>query len=241
MPTKMSTRQAPLYEEVMVQLAELIRRGKFRPGDRLPSERELAAQMKISRSTLREGLRVMQLQGIIVSHRGAGNYMAGGNAEDLARALDHLALHDIFELRLLVEPSIAALAAQRATPDDISKLEAILGLQEQEIVGNTLISETDEAFHTAIAETTHNSALLKIGALLIQIIAPSRRKSFQTPQRARLSLNSHRALVSAIRARDAQGARSQMEEHLHSVDQALFGLPKDSPVFSIPRLSEVTT
>lgn len=225
----------------MVQLAELIRKGEFKPGDRLPSERDLAAHMKVSRSTLREGLRVMQLQGIIASHRGAGNYIAGGSAEDLARALDHLALHDIFELRLLIEPSIAALAAQRATVDDISKLEAILSRQEQEIVGNKFIADSDEAFHSALAETTHNSALMKIGTMLVQIIAPSRRKSLQTQQRARLSLSSHQAIVAAVRSRDAQRARSQMEEHLHSVDQALFGLPKNSLAFSIPRLSEVST
>jgi GntR family transcriptional repressor for pyruvate dehydrogenase complex len=236
-----SKRKIPLYEEAMVQLAELIRKGKFKPGDRLPSERALAAQLQISRATLREALRVMQLQGIIQSHRGAGNFIAGGRAEDLALALDHLALQDIFELRLLIEPSIAALAAQRATARDISKLETILRRQAQEMVGNKLIAASDEAFHSALAETTHNHALMKIGTVLIQIIAPSRRKSLQTPQRARLSLASHQAILDAVRSRDARRAQSQMEEHLYSVDQALFGLPKASPVLSIPRPSEVYT
>ena len=234
-------KQNRLYEDAMVRLAEHIRKGRLKPGDRLPSERDLAAQMKISRATLREALRVMQLQGIIESRRGAGNYVASGNAEEIALALDHLAFHDIFELRLLIEPSIAALAAQRATPQDISRLETILSRQEQEIIGNRFIADTDEVFHSALAESTHNHALMKIGTMLIQIIAPSRKKKLQTPQRARLSLVSHQAIVAAVRSRDAQRARSQMEEHLHSVDQALFGLPKDSLVFSIPRLSEVNT
>jgi len=237
----MSNKQLPLYEEAMVQLAELIRKGRFRPGDRLPSERDLARQIKISRPTLREALRAMKQQGILESRRGAGNYIVGGNPQDLALALDHLALHDIFELRLLIEPSITALAAQRATLQDISKLEAILHRQAQEITGNKNIADTDVAFHSALAEATRNRALMKIGTTLIQIIAPSRNKSLQTPQRARLSLASHRAIVDAVQSRDAQRARSEMEEHLHSVDRSLFGLPKDSITFSIPRLQEVNT
>ena len=232
-------RQTPLYEEVMFQLAELIRKGRFRPGDRLPAERDLAAQLKVSRATLREALRAMQLQGIILSRRGAGNYMTGGNAHDLALALDQLALHDIFELRLLIEPSIAALAAQRATPDDVSRLEVILCKQEQELAGNKIIADTDANFHSALAEATHNRALVKIGTTLLQIIAPSRNKRLQTPQRTRLSLASHRGIVAAVRSHDAQRARSEMEEHLHSVDRTLFGLPKNTLAFSFPRLKEV--
>lgn len=233
-------RQIPLYEEVMFQLAELIRKGKFRPGDRLPAERDLAARLKVSRATLREALRAMQLQGIILSRRGAGNYMTGGNAHDLALALDQLALHDIFELRLLVEPSIAALAAQRATPDDVSKLERILRRQEQDLAGKKTMADTDANFHSSLAEATHNRALVKIGTTLLQIIAPSRNKRLQTPQRSRLSLASHKGIVAAIQAHDAQRARSEMEEHLHSVDRALFGLPKNTLAISFPRLTEVT-
>jgi GntR family transcriptional repressor for pyruvate dehydrogenase complex len=232
--------QTPLYEEVMLQLAELIRKGRFRPGDRLPAERDLAAQLKVSRATLREALRAMQLQGITQSRRGAGNYMTGGNAQDLALALDQLALHDIFELRLLIEPSIAALAAKRATPDDVSKLEAILRRQYQDLSGNKIIAETDSNFHSALAEATHNRALVKIGTTLLQIIAPSRNKRLQTPHRARLSLASHTAIVAAVDAHDAQRARSEMEEHLHAIDRGLFGLPKNTLAVSFPRLEEVT-
>src|SRR3972149_5589106 len=87
-----------VYEEVMVRLAELINRGSLRPGDRLPSERVLADRMRVSRATLREALRVLQLQGFIVSRRGAGNFIAGGRPEEVALALQRFALQDIFEL-----------------------------------------------------------------------------------------------------------------------------------------------
>ena len=125
--------RAPVYEDVMIRLAGLVKQGRLKPGDRLPSERILSERMGVSRATLREALRVMQLQGLTVSRRGAGNFIASGNAQNLTLALHHLALQDIFQLRLLIEPSIAALAAERATSKDVARLQSVLRLQEQEL------------------------------------------------------------------------------------------------------------
>lgn len=235
-----SPKSPRLYEEAIVRLAELIRKGKFKPGDRLPSERDLAAQMKISRATLREALRVMQLQGVISSRRGAGNYIASGNAQDLARTLDELALKDIFELRFIIEPPIAALAAERATSDDIATLENILRRHEHQALHPKNFGDSDAEFHAALASATHNRALVQIGSTLMQVIAPSRIKSLQTAQRAQSSLASHRTVLDAVRARDSQRAQNEMEEHIRSVDRALFGLPKNSFVLTISNRKEVT-
>lgn len=230
-----SAKQTRLSEQVLVRLADLIRKGSLKPGDRLPAERGLAEKMKVSRATLREALRVMQLRGIIVSKQGAGSYIASGAPEDLALALDHLALQDIFELRLLIEPSIAALAALRASANDISKLGSILLKQEEQIEQKKNIADSDTAFHAALAEATHNRALVEIGATLMRVIAPSRTKYLQTPVRARASLVSHRSLFEAVKARDSTCARSEMEQHIYSVGRALYGLPKDNAVMSISR------
>lgn len=232
-----------LYEEVMIQLAELIRQGQLRPGDRLPPERVLAERLRVSRATVREALRVMERQGLVVSKPGAGTFISGGSAEELRLALNHLALRDIFELRMLIEPSIAALAAQRATPDDITRLEQTLRQQgdaglivrqaHDENEGSP--SKADIAFHSMLAEATHNHALLQLGARLIEILSPSRNESLQTPQRARLSLVSHRRILGAIQAHAPDEARRAMEEHIRMVDSALFGLPADSipiPLFT---------
>src|SRR5438093_12277013 len=106
----------------MVRLAGLLQQGRLKPGDRLPSERALAGRLRVSRATIREALRAMQLKGLIVSRHGSGSFIAGGRPEELANALHHLALHDMFELRFLIEPSIAALAAERATRPDLVRL-----------------------------------------------------------------------------------------------------------------------
>jgi GntR family transcriptional regulator, transcriptional repressor for pyruvate dehydrogenase complex len=223
-----AVKRARLYEEVMVQLAELIRQGQLRPGDRLPSERELSARLHVSRATLREALRSMQLQGLVESRHGAGSFIVRGRAEELALALNHLALHDIFELRMLIEPSIAALAAQRATAQDTARLDQILHEQEQQTQRNLSTAKADIDFHSALADATHNRALLQLGAHLIEVLSPSRKPSLQTPQRAQLSLVSHRRIVEAIQGRNPAEARQAMEEHIRRVDAVLFGLPVDS-------------
>ncbi len=234
--------RTPVYEEVMVRLAALVNQGRLKPGDRLPSERALAGRMRVSRATLREALRVMQLQGLIVSRRGSGNFIAGGKAEDLAQALHNLALQDIFELRLLIEPAIAALAAERANRQDVSRLESILQQQEQDMKAKRNAGPTDAAFHSTLAEATHNRALLQVGATLMKVISPSRNEDLQTHERARLSLGSHRRILEAIRGGNPVEARHAMEEHIRSIDPKLFGLHgvgRFTPVPGIPQIRTV--
>jgi GntR family transcriptional repressor for pyruvate dehydrogenase complex len=230
-----------LYEDVIVRLAGLINNGSFQPGDRLPAERALAEHMRVSRSTLREALRAMQLRGLIVSRRGAGNFITDGRAEDLAEALHHLALQDIFELRLLIEPSIAALAAERANREDLLHLESILQQQERDLKEKLMAGPTDAAFHSTIAKATHNRALVQVGATLMKVISPSRNESLQTTDRARLSLASHRRIVKAIQAGDSIEARHAMEEHIRSIDPKLFGLRSVSPLTTLIAIQEIRT
>ena len=99
--------------------------------------------------------------------------------------------------------------------------------QERQVQQGRPAGEADEAFHAALAEATHNRALLRLGAALEEVLAPSRDDSLQTPQRAHLSLRSHRAILAAVTARQPDEARRAMEEHIHSVDLALFGLPQE--------------
>ena len=234
-------KKAPVYEEVMVRLAGLLQQGRLKPGDRLPSERALAERLHASRATIREALRAMQLKGLIVSRHGAGSFIAGGNPEELANALHHLALQDIFELRLLIEPSIAALAAERATRQDILRLQSILQQQEGELKEKRMAGPTDAAFHSTLAEATHNRALMQVGATVMKVISPSRNESLQTTERARVSLASHRRIADAIQAGDSVEARRAMEEHIRSIDPKVFGLRGVGRFTPVPGIQEVRT
>lgn len=216
-----------LSEEIMAQLVELVRHGRLRPGERLPSERELAEQLGVSRASVREALRALSLKGLVVSRPGTGTFVATGILEASAvPPEDERALRDIFELRMLLEPPIAALAAQRATPADIERLRAILTEQAEQVQQGITGAEADQAFHSALAEATGNSALLRLSATLMAVLAPTRDERLQTPQRIRLSIQSHQRILDAVAAGNLKEARQAMEEHIGRVDLMLFGLPE---------------
>lgn len=228
-----AVKRTRLYEEIVAQLAELISQGRLSPGDRLPSERELAEQLRVSRPSVREALRAMEHRGLVVSRPGSGTYIASGSTEGLLRAFTALAeeeqaLQDIFELRMLVEPPIAALAALRATPQDQQRLESILQEQRELLEGERSAAQADVAFHSALAEAAHNQALLRLATALMEVLAPSRDERLQTPQRARLSYLSHQRIAEAVQANDWARARRAMEEHILRVDLALFGLSEEA-------------
>ena len=218
-----TVKRTRLYEEVEAQLAELIRQGDLLPGDRLPPEREMVERMQVSRASVREALRVMELRGLVVSRPGAGTFIASGSPEALARALTHSAVEDVIELRLLLEPSIAALAAQRATPDDIAQLESVLRDQGERVQRGEPSADADSRFHAALAAATHNRAVLRLGTALMEVLAPSREERLQTRRRAQLSVRSHRAILEAVKAGALAEARQAMAEHIRGVDAALFG------------------
>ncbi len=218
-----------IYEAVVAQLGQLIHEGKLKPGDRLPTERQLASQLQVSRASLREALRGLELQGLVVSRQGSGTFIAGLGPEELLRAFNGLteqeqSLREIFEVRLLLEPPIAALASQRATPNDLERLEAALREQEERSQRDESVAEQDVAFHSALAESTHNQALLRLGATLVEVLAPSRDPRLQTRRRSQLSLRSHREVLEAVRAGDPEAARRAMEAHVGQVDRVSFGL-----------------
>lgn len=220
-----------LYQDVVQQIQDLVRQGQLKPGDRLPSERELAERLQVSRSSLREAVRTLELQGVVVSRPGAGTFVSTdpfvSAADSVASFLVHGRedLKDIFEMRYLLEPHIAALAAQRATSEDLARLEAMLADQEAQINRGETGTGGDTAFHFAMAESTHNSALVKVVTAISDILRQSRDQSLQAPGRPQRSLASHRYILEMVRRNDAQGAREAMEHHISVVEPSF--LPTD--------------
>jgi GntR family transcriptional regulator, transcriptional repressor for pyruvate dehydrogenase complex len=214
-----------LYEEVVGQLHQLIDDGRLKAGDRLPSERELAETFRVSRSSVREAIKTLENQGMVISRPGSGTFITAVNVEAIIPPLASLlsrgkdALVDLFEMRCLVEPGIAALAAERATPADILRLKEICAAQEQEINRDTSAVDSDAAFHLTIGRATHNAALQRLVASIVEILKPIREKSLQTPSRAHKSLASHREILVAIERHDPELARQAMQRHIQAVEQ----------------------
>ena len=157
-----SIKRRRIHEDIVLQFHAMIRQGKLSHGDRLASERDLAAQFKVSRSSVREAIRSLELQGLVISKRGSGTFINTENADSvLALVAASLntggeALRDIFEMRRVLEPAIAALAAERATEEDVGQMSAILEEQQRQIDSGETGVEADTAFHFALAAATQN-------------------------------------------------------------------------------------
>ena len=221
-----------IHEEVVNQIHELIKEGRFKAGDQLPSERELAETFRVSRTSVREALRALETEGLIISRTGMGNFVADLPVESLVAPLAKLlieeknALADIFELRKLIEPHIAVLAAERATKKDIERMKEILEKQVDAVNRGESGVEADAELHFAISRATQNQALEKLVSGLMEILSHSREESLQTAGRRRASIESHRKIVAAIEEHDQRRAHEAMINHIEKVEENVLSAKK---------------
>ena len=233
-----------IHEEVVSQIHELIREGKFKARDQLPSERELAETFKVSRTSVREALRALETKGLIISRTGMGNFIADLPVESLVAPLARLlieekkALADIFELRKLIEPHIAALAAERASDRDIERMKKILEKQSEAVSRGETGVEADAQLHFAIGRATQNQALEKLVSGLMDILSHSREESLQTSARRKASIESHRKILSAIEEHDKKKAREAMLLHIENVEENVLSSKKPQTSYSESLLEE---
>jgi GntR family transcriptional repressor for pyruvate dehydrogenase complex len=216
-----------IHEEVFSQIHELIQQGRFKAGDQLPSERELAETFRVSRTSVREALRALESQGLIVSKTGMGNFVADLPVESLVGPLARLlidekrALADVFEMRKLIEPQIAALAAERATSNDIAQLKRIVAKQSDAVRRGETGVEADAELHFSIGRATQNRALQKLVSGLMEILGRSREESLQTVDRRNASIDAHRRIITAIENHDKTRARDAMLHHIEQVEASV--------------------
>ncbi len=213
-----------LHEAIVQRFHSLIQQGILEHGAKLPAERVLAEQLKVSRGSVREAIRTLELQGLAVSKHGSGTFINTQSLDAVATLMTssletgEAQLHDIFEVRHLLEPQLAALAARRATPEDVTRLGSILVEQARQIMEGETGVDADTEFHFALATATHNTALVKVVSAVEDVLRQSRDQSLQQPGRPQRSLDSHREILEMVRAGDHQGARSAMEHHLTAVE-----------------------
>jgi GntR family transcriptional repressor for pyruvate dehydrogenase complex len=233
-------RKTRIYEEVVSQIHDLMREGRFKAGDQLPSERELAETFKVSRTSVREALRALEAQGLIVSRTGAGNFIAELPVESLVAPLANLlleekdALADIFEMRKLIEPHIAALAAERATKADIERMSKILEKQREAVARGETGVDADAELHYAIGRATQNHALETLVSGVMEVLSHSREESLQTQDRRKASIEAHRKIVAAIAEQDQAKARQAMLRHIESVEENVLSGKKPTPYIDGP-------
>jgi len=214
-------RTSNLAERVMTQLGANIRDGRLAPGARLPTEQELTATMGVSRTVVREAVAALRADGLVVTRRGSGAYVAANpTASPFRIAAPRLgtidAILDVMELRLAVEVEAAALAAERATRRQVATIRTALRSIDRALrQGDGAVAE-DFAFHCAIAEATGNGQFSRFLAFLGSHV--SVRLSVDTPTERRAYLeriqHEHGRIVAGISDEDPAEARRAMREHL---------------------------
>ena len=218
-------RPSNLAERIMTRLGADIRGGRLVPGARLPTEQELTSTMGVSRTVVREAVAALRADGLVVTRRGSGAYVAANPTASPFRIapseLDRIgAILDVMELRLAVEVEAAALAAGRATRRQVATIRTALRAIDRALrQGDGAVAE-DFAFHRAIAEATGNPQFPRFLAFLGSHVIPrqSVRLSVDTPAERRAYLeriqHEHARIVAGISDEDPAEARRAMREHL---------------------------
>ena len=190
------------------------------PGDRLPTEKDLMRQFGISRSTLRESLKILKAENVIVSRQGSGTFIS----EDTGISEDPLGLHfadrknlfrNLLETRLVIEPGIAMLAAERATEDDLKNLNNIVFEMYQVERNDENTEKLDAKFHTAIAECSHNDVLTRVVPIIIESIQWGHIETKEDIESLHRAQKSHLAIYKAIEDRNVMKAKYLVEQHIH--------------------------
>jgi GntR family transcriptional repressor for pyruvate dehydrogenase complex len=211
-----------LYEQVMAQLRDHVERQSLRAGDRLPSERDLAERLRVSRASIKQAIVVLEVQGLVESRHGGGVYLRTDtlNPEPVAALVDRRRrLPDVLDAREAIETKLAECAALRRTEDDLTEIDAALDDMRTEIEAGELGEDGDRRFHTAVSAAAHSALLTEFMREIREGIAESRHESLQQPHRPPRSLAQHHRIAEAIRAQDAVAAAAAMKEHLDTVSR----------------------
>ncbi len=219
------------FEEAVTQITDSIAHGELREGDRLPSERDLAAQMQISRPTLREAIRVLADAGVVAVTPGPGGGMTVASEyvpRELVMRGSRMRLSEIpgvLEARRLVEPRVAQLAAARANDEDLSRLERLL-VQQRELVGRGRIAaeedrflQLDTRFHLAIARASGNTTVISLMRTILRRLEIARDMALHVPLVPDWTLDIHERTLAAIGNGDLDAVDQVMDEHLAKVEQ----------------------
>jgi GntR family transcriptional repressor for pyruvate dehydrogenase complex len=222
-------RRSRLYQSIVEQIESLLEKGELRPGDQLPPERALAEQFQVSRASVREALRTLELLGVVETRAGGGTFVRQVAPDDLVRPLHSLiarghSVPDVIEFRGLIEPALAALAAGRITDAQIAELREILAAQERKVAAGETYVEEDIRFHEVIGDAAKNELLTTMLAVIWDVLRASREQWLQTNQRAHTSLDAHRRILEALSRRDAEAARSASAEHIRAVGEGILKL-----------------
>ncbi len=215
-----------ILDEVYDQLLSLINNGKLKPGERLPPERVLARDLRVSRQSIREALKRAESKGLIKVRQGEGTFVLSA-ASDLMESpfltmmTEEIGkIYEFIEIRKLIEVWCARKAAEFGTARELKKMEKALTEMERLIDSNEILGKPDIDFHIVVAEASHNTLMVHMMTTIKQIFLSMFKISNFTrrPGKNRILIKQHQEIYEAIKKRDPELARKKMEYHLQFVE-----------------------
>ncbi|MFO1057145.1 MAG: transcriptional regulator NanR [Dongiaceae bacterium] len=219
-------RRRKLYEEVALRIEEMIREGRYAPGDQLPAERELMEELGVGRSAVREAMLALQRMGLVTVSSGERSRVTAPTAKALVGELSGAArlllaqeggVQRFQEARALFEVGLARIAAQRATEADLARLRAALEANRESIGDHARFMRTDVAFHYAIAEIPGNPIFTSLYNAVVEWLTEQRGISGQARGAGEAAYAAHARIYEAIAAHDPAAAEQAMQQHLDAV------------------------
>ncbi len=220
-------RKNRVHEEVARQIERLILT-KLHPGDKLPGERELAEMLGVSRSSIRDAIRRLEIVGLVEPRQGAGTLVREISTDTLVSPLANVIAHrrqlvsELLDFRKMLEPPLAARAATHASTGEIAGMDEILRRQDRKVRAGELAVEEDTEFHYRIALASGNSVVLKVVDVVMDFLRETRSRSLQSEGRPQKSLAGHKRILAAIKRRDAAAAEGAMRQHIQDVENMVF-------------------
>lgn len=205
----------------------LILAGDLQPGNALPSERDLAVMLGISRPSLREGIRVLSAMNVVEARHGGGTYVTSLDPRLLAQPVSFLlqvdpaAFSHLLEVRQVLEVGAARLAAPRITAETLGTLQQLAEDAEQALPDPARYLKLDYEIHTAIVEATGNPIYISLYESIADLSLESRKRTARSPAVRRRAHEDHVAIIAALRRHDAAAAAQAMSSHLEAMQQAL--------------------
>ncbi len=211
-----------LSEQVSEQIESLIISGQLKQGDRLPPERELSERFGVSRTVIREAVRALQEKGLLEIRSGVGTFVHNGMSEIMRQSLGRMVSIDkkrgmtnLMQVREILEPEIASIAAEKATPTDVNAMQVAIDTMESSIDDVETFITGDQDFHLALARATQNQLIVELIDSVVELLGEQRRQIFLAgvngPSRGQ---KHHRRILAAVKAHDKEQARRCMIEHL---------------------------
>lgn len=222
-------RSSRLYEQIVQQIEESILKGALKPGDQLPAERDLAQNFGVSRTAVREAIKALREKGLVEAYSGRGTFITNGTSQAIRQSLDLMikigqqdgsdkeGFAHLAELRHILEPGIAALAAVRIEEQLLVTMREAVATMERNLHDPDAYTEADLDFHLAMAEAAGNPLVLSLLDSIVGLLREQRIRIFNIdggPERGQFH---HKRILAAIEERNPEKARAAMHDHLLQV------------------------